>query len=770
MNGRTWLPALVVSLVVGVAVLVAPWFAGDAVTSASAAFDPHAGWLGSDVLGRDVLARVLVGGRQVLLTAAVASVLVEVLAILAAGLHALVPRIRPVGNAITAVLFCLPATVLLVAAMATPAPSQVLVVAVLALVSLPLSVRYLAAAMVGQVDTGYVEDARLAGDPWWRITIAHLVPAVVATIATDAALRFRGAVLLTTTATFIGAGQAAASWPADAQHNLGGITQNPWACLAPLLGVSLLTVPVGLLAARIGASDHRGADARGSARPTRLRSARLRSNRSRPNRPAPVLDQAGVCVRDLGITDARGRPIVQGIECTVAPGTCLAIMGASGAGKSSLARALLGHLPPGWSQQGQVLFDGLDLFAASAGQLRRWRRRTVAHLDQDSAAALTPTMTVRQLLTELDHQQAGPGHWLRLVGLPHDADFLARRPRQLSGGQRRRVALARALSSGARTLVLDEPTSGLDGDSRDQIVALLQRLGRELQLALVVVTHDRQVAAELGQQVMVLDAEAAPPAERASVDRTGPTSGADADPVLSCTDLQVGHGRGAPLLSGFSFELARGTVVAITGPSGCGKTTLVRTLAGLHRARGGSVRRSAAGAGRVALVGQDPAGALNPGLRVGTSLRRAARRAHPRDQVASTVRAIVADPGLPPEVLERRPDQLSGGQRQRLALAVALVQRPDVVLLDEVSAQVDRRTAGRIAQAVRAFPGGVVLVSHDAWLVQVLADQVIDLSHGRAVFRVGRDAARQNTPPRPDTARPAARRHDSVAPHGSASR
>ena len=225
-----------------------------------------------------------------------------------------------------------------------------------------------------------------------------------------------------------------------------------------------------------------------------------------------------IAARGLGrrFPARRGYPpvaAVDGVDLTLAPGEVLGLVGASGCGKTTLARMLVRLLPP---TAGRVTVDGIDVWGARGEDLARVRR-TVQIVFQDPARSLNPRMGVGAIVAEplaVHGLPEGPrrgrraarrrraGELLDAVGLP--ARTVERRPAELSGGARQRVALARALALEPRALVLDEPISSLDASVGAQVMTLLRRLRQERGLAYLLVSHDLAVVGEVADRVMVM--------------------------------------------------------------------------------------------------------------------------------------------------------------------------------------------------------------------------------------------------------------------------
>jgi oligopeptide/dipeptide ABC transporter ATP-binding protein len=215
---------------------------------------------------------------------------------------------------------------------------------------------------------------------------------------------------------------------------------------------------------------------------------------------------------------SRGRinEVCSDVSLQVARGQALAVIGESGSGKSVTVLAVTGLLGAGGSiTRGAVTFEGADITHLSGVERRRQglRGRKIGMIFQNPSRALDPVFTIGQQLNEAlrltgdmpaDKMRAKAIEWLGHVGLPDPAEQLARYPHQLSGGQKQRVMIAIALASNPSLLIADEPTTALDVTIQAQVLRLIKRLQRELDLALVLVTHDFGVVAAMADRVAVM--------------------------------------------------------------------------------------------------------------------------------------------------------------------------------------------------------------------------------------------------------------------------
>ncbi|SHF06604.1 ABC transporter ATP-binding protein [Streptoalloteichus hindustanus] len=499
-----------------------------------------------------------------------------------------------------------------------------------------------------------------------------------------------------------------------------------------------------------------------------------------------------VRVRDL-VAEVGRRRLVDGLSLELRAGRVLALVGASGSGKTTTGLAVLGETPPGVTVSGEITVAGREV-----GPDRPPRPGAVAYVPQHPASVLNPVRRVGGVLREIaerhlpdpprsrkarrDMVNALVADALRRAQLPADRDLLRRYPHQLSGGQQQRVVLAQALVANPAVLVADEPTTGQDAVTRAEVVDELRALAAD-GIAILLLSHDLDVVRALADHVVVLrsgvpvesgptdrvlsqpDNEytralvAAQP--RVAVEPTDPTDdredGTSQDTGrLRVESLVAHHGSGRRrriALHHVDLTVAAGECVAVVGRSGSGKTTLARCIAGLHTATSGVVsvdnralapslrRRSRTDLASVQYVFQDARGSFDQHRSVLDQISRTAVRLHgsrPAD-AAEAAMAVLRRVGLGEEHARRGPHRLSGGELQRAALARALLARPGVLLCDEITSGLDTLTQQGIldllAELRATTAGTLVLISHDMGVVARLADQVVVLDAGHVVER-----------------------------------
>ncbi len=482
---------------------------------------------------------------------------------------------------------------------------------------------------------------------------------------------------------------------------------------------------------------------------------------------------------------------VNSVNFDVAAGQTLCVVGESGSGKSMIANAVMGLLPQPHVRAvaGQIVFEGEDLLQASEDRLRALRGQRIGMVFQEPMTSLNPVMRIGEQIEEvLDCHCPGLPRAekrqrvlaaLRDVGLPDPEQLLHSYPFRLSGGQRQRVMIAAAMVLEPTLLIADEPTTALDVTTQAQILALMKELQQRKGMALLFITHDFGVVAQIADRVVVMqtgqvvesgaarDVLGAPQHEYtrrliAAIPHgvaRAPSGAVQAAPLLEVRGLnktyRSGGGwfraaRSVHATNNLSFVLRQGETLGLVGESGSGKSTVGRCLTGLIPMDGGEIRfqgsplaadvrqRSIAERGQIQMVFQDPYASLNPRHTVGSAIA-----AGPIAQGVSVAEAwkrtgeLLLLVGLPADAADRYPHEFSGGQRQRIAIARALAMRPRLIVADEPVSALDVSVQAQVLelfeQVRQALQLSMVFITHDLRVAAQMCDHIAVMRRGEMV-------------------------------------
>jgi peptide/nickel transport system ATP-binding protein len=513
---------------------------------------------------------------------------------------------------------------------------------------------------------------------------------------------------------------------------------------------------------------------------------------------------------------------IDGVSFTLAPGEKLGLVGESGCGKSTLGRAAMRLLSPHAQVEGRVTFNEQSVLDFSAEELRRFRGEAVALVFQDPMTRLDPLMTIGEhcLETLLAHQpqlskskaKARALETLDAVKIP--ANRWAQYPHEFSGGMRQRVAIALALLLNPKLIVADEPTTSLDVTVSAQILQELTRLCSELQMALLLISHDLAMVAEYCDRMAVMYAgkivEMATTSEllehpqhpytqslfqaalhlqasgrspnslpsTATPSASGPallklqnlTQHFTLEPNLFDRLLQHSQSSAIRAVDGISLEIYPGETLGLVGESGCGKSTLSRTILQLLKPTAGSVEflgteltklsRQALQSQRreIQMIFQDPLACLNPRMTIGQSIadplliHQLAEPAIATQQVLK----ILSRVGLTPAetFYSRYPKELSGGQQQRVAIARALITQPKLIICDEPVSMLDASVQTQVLELMlelkHEFNLTYLFITHDLWVARFFCDRIAVMHSGKLV-EIGLTQALFSNPQHPYT-------------------
>lgn len=503
----------------------------------------------------------------------------------------------------------------------------------------------------------------------------------------------------------------------------------------------------------------------------------------------PVLD-----VKNLAISFGSHRA-VKDLSFSINPGETLALVGESGSGKSASALSILrlieregGRITNGQIWLGQD--STTDLASLSDKDMQAYRGNRISMIFQEPMTSLNPVMRVGEQICEvlrrhqgLDHRKALEAAELAFeqVKIPDPKQRLQQYPHELSGGLRQRVMIAIALACRPDVLIADEPTTALDVTTQAEVLKLLKSLQQDIGMAVLFITHDMGVVAEIADNVVVLKhghVEETSTVE-AIFDTPKSTYAQElmaATPKLGQSPIRPAVARGEPILSvsglckhfqkrgsflakpeyvkavqDVSFDIFPGETLGLVGESGCGKSTLSRTLMRLIEPDAGNVTlagheitkldpismRSARK--DLQMVFQDPFASLNPRMTVRDLITEPAYlyKGLSRVQRQNLAEQLLEKVALEPEAASRYPHQFSGGQRQRLCIARALSVAPKVIIADEAVSALDVSTAARVTTLMQNIQEELkvafLFISHDIAVVERVSHRIAVMYQGEIV-------------------------------------
>ena len=502
-----------------------------------------------------------------------------------------------------------------------------------------------------------------------------------------------------------------------------------------------------------------------------------------------ILDVDNLIVA-LGKTRATaGLRIIDGVSIKVAKGETLCVVGESGSGKSVTSLTTMGLLPKNALQpvSGSIKLVGEELLTATDRRLRQLRTTTMAMIFQEPMTALNPVVPVGKQIDEVLRAHTsldGRARRKRIldmmeqVHLPDVERIFRSYPHRLSGGQRQRIMIAMALVLEPKLLIADEPTTALDVTTQKQILSLIRELQRDHGTAVLFITHDMGVVAEIADRVAVmrqgrlvetgaLDTILRQPtmdytrnllSAVPSLIPRPPRPDTTEPVVLEANELgkvyrersMLGKAREVVAAENVSLTLRKGRTLGIVGESGSGKSTVARCIVRLIDPTSGGVRLAGHEISiltrrllqphrkRIQIVFQDPYRSLNPRLSVGESIAEGpVNYGTPRSQALARARELLELVGLPPDSISRFPHQFSGGQRQRIAIARALALDPDVLVADEAVSALDVSVQAQVLDLLdeiqRRLGIAILFITHDLRVAAQICDDVVVMQKGRIV-------------------------------------
>ncbi len=543
-------------------------------------------------------------------------------------------------------------------------------------------------------------------------------------------------------------------------------------------------------------------------------------------------------VKDLSVdfgVDRAWVPAAKNLTYSVAAGEVLAIVGESGSGKSASSMAILDLLPDNARITGSVKLGGRELRGLADAAMRKVRGKDIAVIFQEPMTALNPVYTVGFQIVETLRLHFGitPSQakeraleLLAMVEMPDPEKAFNSYPHQLSGGQRQRAMIAQSISCDPKLLIADEPTTALDVTVQAEILELMRDLKDRLGSAVLLITHDMGVVADLADRIVVMkegdivesgsvaDVFSAPQhpytqallaavprlgeggGDDASIDltaaledavheeradgeapATAPTTGTvgvtvahrdtpagarSTEAVLTLENVAIEYGKRGRVaafraVDDVSFEIVKGEVLGLVGESGSGKSTIGRAAIGLQPIAEGeltvggiplsnadrSQRREAFR--KVGIVFQDPSSSLNPRMPIGESIGEPMLLAGVAKgaELDRKVEELLDSVRLPRNYRNRYPYELSGGQKQRVGIARALSLGPELLVADEPTSALDVSVQAIVLDLLKElqehYRFACLFISHDLAVVDIMADRIAVMHHGRIVELGERD-------------------------------
>jgi peptide/nickel transport system ATP-binding protein len=453
--------------------------------------------------------------------------------------------------------------------------------------------------------------------------------------------------------------------------------------------------------------------------------------------------------------------ILKNVDLDIACGEVVSIIGESGCGKTTLAKAFIGVLPTNAIKNGRILVEDVDIISLKKSDLSKVRGEKISIVFQDSFASLNPTLKIWSQIKHVYKEKYKNVNYqhiynearsiLRLVGLLNCDLIFQSYPAELSGGTNQKINIALSLIREPNLLILDEPTSSLDILSQEEILKIIQHIRNYKSTAIIFITHDIILATKISDKIIVM--KNGHNIESCSRNNLGTfnfkkeyTTSLYNDALFCQNNRNVNIQSGECLLEfvhvskafsekkvidDISFSILKGESFGLVGKIGSGKSTMCKLICGIYKPDCGTIKIQ--DKTRIEMVFQNANSSLNPYKMIRDSLNENCVIKKDKKYSDSFLLKYIKPFGLPEDILDRIPSQLSGGQKQKIAIIRALLNRPDLIIFDEPTSSLDVTSQKNILNIIKdmqkKYPLTYVFISHNPNVISYMCNRYIAVDY-----------------------------------------